>query len=306
MTDERTDVTEQVEAPATFPTLPAIPPVTEVPRESAVDTRELAGRLLVDVTMLRPALAPWFARARITADQVEQIAGMRRRVAALADTVSRRELSRDATLDTQQALRIAERITGQALRAAQQAGAIRGPGSWDREDLPRATETVGGSLDRIIRMSDPSDSEFDDAVAAWRAGGAGDYRSFTAALAAGGVTEAVAQLRDVIARLAGAGKPVSEIAEVVDMSEAEVVELCDRLGVTLPAAPVVPAAVDAFAVLRDMLPALDGLAAAAGTVTRSDVSTLNRDVARDASAELWRVLVPLVGLRVELDRHARG
>jgi hypothetical protein len=124
------------------------------------------------------------------------------------------------------------------------------------------------------------------------------------ALRDGEAPAVVRQQRETLARLVAEGATPDAVARVLDLTETRVLVLAKRYGFEFPE-PEDTAAPGVGEVVPDMLVALRALAQRADAVARGSIAAVSPEQAADWSAELWSLLVPLVGLRTEVDRRAR-
>lgn len=280
---------EAVSTAAVWPgPLSTVPAGTAVPREGAAGAAALGAALLADVEAYREQVRPCVEAGQVPASAFEDVAALRRGVATVADLLSARGLP---AASAEQAVRVAERVTGLVARL----------------DEVAATEALG--LDTQVRrrcaaMADANDEEFAAALLAARAAGAMDVVTVYTALRANDTPTAVRQQWQTLARLIAQGMSVAESAATLGVTERYVVDLAERGGVVLPQPDVPPVAVD----LAEVVPPLIEALAALGKQVEHGAASLGEvppEVAADWSRELWGVLVPLVGFRSAVDKHAR-
>lgn len=290
MSDPTTETTESVDTPSpVWPgPLSTVPAATDVPQESAVEAANLARNVLADVLAYREQVAPVLdAGAPLPVEAFEDVAAARRSVAIVGDVLARRGFA-GATMTANLAARVVERIAGRLVL----------------RDTTLSRETLGNALNRCRAMAAGTDEEFEAAVEACVSRGAVTWDMMVAALSAGGLDAAEDQQRATLARLAGNGWSPGRIADVLALSADRVVELAKRYGITMRAEPVEE--IDAGYFVPAVIEALAEVSKTAGRITPAALAAVSPEQAADWSRELWDALVPLVGLRTQVDQRGRN
>lgn len=283
--------------PPRWPVLPDLPAVSDVPRESATNAVQLAeGLLLTVVSYWNSALPALTADPPVVDMQaVEDVAELRRRFGMLTDTIIRRALSHRSVLLSEQTARIAERVAGITLAAAQ-----------DTDVDPHAEHIFGRALGRVVAMGAPDDEQFALAADRCLAQGGLTYERMVAALAIDNLSEVEQDQRAIMVRLANEGRSVGEIAEFLGLTLSWTTDLVHRYDITVKAPPARTEAVDTPAIVAHVIASTASAGRAARSITPADVEALPPAECADLSRELWETAKYVLQLRKILDDRARA
>jgi hypothetical protein len=284
------------ELPPRWPSLPYFPPISAVPRDSAVEAERVARDLLGTVVAYRDAVLPVLAAGVIdTAHPVEDTAELRRRVAMVSDVLIRRALSPAGVIAAQHAARLAERVAGLTLRATPPVLVFR----------PR--DVFGSAAGTVQMMGVPSDVAWNSAVEFAISRGDVSSRALLAALDRDDLTDAEREQRALMSRLVDAGSGrAEEMAPVLGLSAERVLELAARYDLPLPADPEPIQAVDTVALIEDIISDTAAAGRDSQRVDPAEITRMSPAQCADWSRELWMSAKYILQLRARLDARATG
>jgi hypothetical protein len=270
--------------------LPAVPSLTEVPRDNAVATAELAADTLAQVKEWAPR-----AVAALDWDAASTIRGA---TARFADLVATRGLSAAATLDAQEAARRAERVLGQVVAQAHAQSLLKAVGLSPLAVLGNA----GGRCSQLA--GEVTDEQFEAAVFKARDRGTLSFESLAREIGVDTLSEVERERKEAMARLAGEDWTTPQIAAELNLTVPRAWELLRSYGIDVPA-DATRADVDARDAVARALAATRQAAEALVEVERGDLDQFTPEEARDLAGRLWTAVVPIVHMRKSLLERGR-
>jgi hypothetical protein len=294
---EPADVVDTTRPGLWWPDLPHFPAMSAIPQDSAVEAEHVARDLLGAVLAYRDAIRPTLDAAAIfTPGPVEDTAELRRRVGMVSDLIARRALSAPCVLTAQHAARLAERVAGLTLRGT--------PAVL----VPRPRELFGWARPRVDAMSAATDAEWSSAVEMCIGRGDLSFDALSAMLSRDDLTAAELEQRGVMARLAGSGRTLADIAEALDLTRERTRELAARYNVIVQSDNSDDRfdAVDTVAVIEDVVSSTASAGREAQRVDLAEIDRLDPSQCADWSRELWTTAKYVLQLRARLDARAAG
>lgn len=272
---------------------PTIPQLSAIPRE---DDAGAARRTVTLAAEMRASVEEWAPRAVAARDFVTA-ADVRRAVAGVADVITKRGLSRPATLDAQVATRAAERVLGMTIRAGQRDRLIRSRGEL-RAELPAAIDFAGTTvaLERCLRLGDVTEETFVAAVDTCTEGGSCAYDSFVGGLGEEGRSAAENARREHLVALAVQGLTSGQIGERMKVSAQQVRTLARRWAVEIPGDKATSRnrQIDVGRVVEESLATLEGVAASVKLIPVESIDEMDPADAGDLARAMWTALVPIM------------
>lgn len=301
------DPADVVAAPS-WPGPLVVPALTDVPQDSAVEAVALAEMMRDDLLAYREQIRPILEAeppARLPDSAFEDVATVRRLVALVADTVSRRRLG--GMIAAQHAYRLAERVAGLTILAGQRTAQIRTKHTT-KLPVPGPKDILGSAADRARQMALPTDEQFAAAVEMCVDRGSVTYDAMLSALGSDNLTDAQREQRAIMARLAAAGNSSAQIGAALGIAFERAVELARRYGIEVPGDEGTRRTrpLDVNRVVEELIGILDGAASSARMVTEAHLAGVPAEQAVDWSAALWEALVPIVGLRKTIDTRGKA